>query len=211
MWVGVCVAAGPALTIPLTARERASLGAVDPNRAREFESGRAYAKRALAMLGVHNVDLPIGPNRSPVWPAGVVGSITHVRNGHYGTYAAAAVARTDTVLAVGIDFEMENSLDPHLWRHVLTKRELERILAFPVGIRRTEAQFIWCAKEATAKLVKQPFDPSQLEIIRDPASGDFMAKYTDSSRGCLRSGLVGRTASSNGLLIAAAVQPRKLN
>ena len=66
----VCVAAGSALAMTLTARERESLGPADAERVREFESGRAYAKRALATLGMHNVDLPIGPNRAPVWPTG---------------------------------------------------------------------------------------------------------------------------------------------
>jgi 4'-phosphopantetheinyl transferase EntD len=155
----VCVTAVRHLAMPLTARERASLGAVEANRFGEVESGRAYAKRALAMLGMRNVDLPIGQRRSAVWPTGVVGSITHVRYGHGGMYVAAAVARTDAVLEVGVDFEMENSLRPHLWRHVPTKRELERILAFSVGTRRAEAQHIWCAKEATAKTMEEPFDP----------------------------------------------------
>jgi len=211
MPVDVCVTAGQALAMPLTAHERASLGAVDANRIREFESGRAYAKRALAMLGICKVDLPIGPSRSPVWPTGVVGSITHVRYGHRGIYVAAAVARMDAVLALGIDFEMEDSLHPHVWRHALTERELERILAFPAGTRRKEAQYIWCAKEATAKIVGLPFDPSGLEVERDPGSGDFVAKFVDNNRGHLRSSLYGRTVRLDGLLIATAVLPRELN
>jgi 4'-phosphopantetheinyl transferase EntD len=211
MPVDVCVTAGEALAMPLTARERASLGAVDANRIREFESGRAYAKCALAMLGIRNVDLPIGPSRSPLWPIGVVGSITHVQNGHNGTYVAAAVACTDAVLAVGIDFEMEDSLHPHVWRHVLTKRELERILAFPVRTRPTEAQYIWCAKEATAKTVEQPFDPAELEVERDPKSGDFIAKFAENNKRWIRSRLLGRTAYLDGLLIATAVLPRELD
>ena len=208
---GVCVAAGPAVAMPLTAREHSSLGPADAERVREFASGRAYAKRALATLGMHNVDLPIGPNRAPIWPNGVVGSIAHVRDSHYGTYAAAAVARADAVLAVELDFEMENSLHPHVWRHVLTKRELERILSLPVGARRTEAQYIWCAKEATAKIVEQPFDPSEVEVERDPTSGDFIANFADNNRRCLGSGLLGRTACFDRILIATAVLPRELN
>ncbi len=207
----VCVAAGPAVAMPLTARERETLGPADAERVREFESGRAYAKRALATLGMHNVDLPVGPNRAPVWPTGVVGSITHVLDSHYGTYAAAAVARADAVLALGIDFEMEDSLHFHVWRHALTERELERILAFPAETRRTEAQYIWCAKEATAKIVGLPFDPSGLEVERDPGSGDFVAKFVDNNRGYLRSSIFGRTARLDGLLIATAVLPRELN
>jgi hypothetical protein len=160
---------------------------------------------------MHNVDLPVGPNRAPVWPTGVVGSITHVLDSHYGTYAAAAVARADAVLALGIDFEMEDSLHFHVWRHALTERELERILAFPAETRRTEAQYIWCAKEATAKIVGLPFDPSGLEVERDPGSGDFVAKFVDNNRGYLRSSIFGRTARLDGLLIATAVLPRELN
>jgi 4'-phosphopantetheinyl transferase EntD len=210
--VSVCVTAGQTLEMPLTACERASLGAVEENRIREFGSGRAYAKRALAMLGMHNVDLPIGPNRSPVWPAGVVGSIAHVRIGRYDTYVAATVSRSDTVLAVGIDFEMEDSLNPHVWPYVLTERELERILAFPLETRRAEAQYIWCAKEATAKIVGRPFDPSELEVERDPATGDFTAEFVQNNRTRLRlqRGLLGRTACLDRLLIATAVLPREL-
>ena len=208
---GVCVAAGPPIAMSLSARERASLGPADAKRVCEFESGRAYAKRALAMLGVHNVDLPVGPSRAPLWPSGVVGSITHVMDSRYGTFAGAAVARADAVQAVGIDFETEDGLHPHLWRQTLTERELERILLYPVETRRTEAQYIWCAKEATAKIVGLPFDPSVLEVERDPSSGDFVAKFVDNYRGHLRSGLFGRTSRLDKLLIAAAVLPRALN
>jgi hypothetical protein len=209
--VGVCVAAGQALTTPLTAGERASLGTVDAFRAREFESGRAYAKSALRMLGVHGVDLPIGPRRSPVWPIGVVGSITHVQRDDGGMYAAAAVAHAKAILAMGIDFEMADGLPPHVWPHVLTKRELARILTFPVGTRRREAQYIWCAKEATAKIVEQPFEPTVLEVERDLRSGDFVASFAEGDPRRLLRDLVGRTSCLGELLIATAVLPGKLS
>jgi 4'-phosphopantetheinyl transferase EntD len=162
------------------------------------------------MLGINNGDLPIGPNRSPVWPTGIVGSITHVRCGDDGVYAA-AVARADVVLAVGIDFEMEDSLDPHVWPHVLTQRELERILALPAGIRRQEAQYIWGAKEAAAKAVKQRFDPSELEIDRDPNSGDFIAEFFGNNRRGLLTRVLGHTACLERLFVATVVVPRPVN
>jgi 4'-phosphopantetheinyl transferase EntD len=203
----VCVAAGEARAMPLTARERQSLGTVRTGRLREFESGRAYAKRALGMLGIDNVDLPIGPNRSPVWPAGIVGSITHARCGNDGMYAA-AIARADTVLAVGIDLEIEDSLTPDVWSYVLTQRELERILVLRVGIRSKELQCIWGAKEAAAKAVTQRFEPSEIEIDRDPESGEFVAEFLDSSRSNWRSRVLGQTAYLDRLFIATVVVPR---
>ena len=203
----VCVAAGEAFAMPLTARERQSLGTVSTDRLREFESGRTYAKRALSMLGIDNVDLPIGLNRSPIWPAGIVGSITHVRRSDDGMYAA-AIARTDVVLAVGIDLEIEDSLDPQVWPYVLTQRKLERLLVLPAGIRRREAQYIWGAKEASAKAVTQRFEPSEIEINRNPESGEFIAEFLNNSWSNLRSGVLGQTACLDQFFIATVVVPR---
>ena len=75
----VAISAGPLLddAPALTPREEASAGAMDAGRTLEFKTGRAYAKLALSKLGFHNVDLPVGADRAPIWPAGVSGSITH--------------------------------------------------------------------------------------------------------------------------------------
>jgi 4'-phosphopantetheinyl transferase EntD len=201
----ICLTAGPPVNdaTPLTARESASAGPVDINRLRELESGRAYAKRALAMLGVHNAELAIGPNRAPLWPTGVVGSLTHVLD-RSGGYFAAAVARTDAVLAVGIDIERENALHPDIWPYVLTKRELQHILAVPADIRRAEALFLWCAKEATVKFMQQPIDPSEIAIERDPKNGRFVAIVTNGHATRSQPRLLGHTAYSQGLFLATA-------
>lgn len=201
---GVQVAAGPALAAPLTANESASLGAVDGYRAREFASGRAYAKRALVMLGVGDADLPIGPNRSPLWPCGIVGSISHARCSDGHLHVAAAVARANTVSTLGIDIETADGLPPDVWSYFLTEREFDRLLASPTETRRLEAQNIWCAKEAVTKAMGGPFEPSALEVTRDPQSGNFVASFTD-GRKFLGNSFFGRTAQLNDLLLATAV------
>jgi 4'-phosphopantetheinyl transferase EntD len=205
---GVCVAAGRALETPLTELERTSLGAVRAERMCEFQSGRAYAKRALAMIDIHDVDLPMGPDRKPAWPTGVVGSITHVRCGHDLLYAAAVVAPTETASAVGIDFEMEDNLPPAVWPYVLTRRELERVLALPAGRRGREALYIWCAKEAAAKTAVHQLDLSNVEVDRDARGGDFVARFPDGGAGKRRTEVSGRTAGWDRLLIATAVVPQ---
>jgi 4'-phosphopantetheinyl transferase EntD len=202
---GVCVAAGQALAAPLTERERESLGTVRAERMREFQSGRAYAKRALVMLGIHDADLPMGPDRKPVWPSGVVGSITHVRCGQDHLYAAAVVAPIEVASAVGVDFEVEDSLPPTVWPYVLTQRELERVLALPVGSRGREALYVWCAKEAAVKTVGRSLDLSQLEVDRDGKSGDFVARFLEGGPDNRQSEVSGRTAYWDRLLIATAV------
>jgi 4'-phosphopantetheinyl transferase EntD len=205
---GVCVAAGTVLTTPLSVRERKSLGNVDAERIREFESGRAYAKCALAMLGFDNVDLPIGPGRSPVWPTGVIGSITHARCRNQDLYAAAVVTRADVALALGVDLEMDDGLHPTIWPYVLTQRELERILAFPVAARRKEATYIWCAKEATLKTIGYPLEFSGIEVDRDATSGHFVAGFSNDTRQRHRTSVWGRTACLERLLIATVVVPK---
>src|SRR3954453_12922847 len=63
---------------PLTARELASAGRVESLRMRELQSGRVYAKRALRMLGMNHIEIPNGEDRPPVWPTGIVGSLSNV-------------------------------------------------------------------------------------------------------------------------------------
>ena len=46
------------------------------SRRREFITGRRCARRALADLGFPLAPILRGPNREPLWPAGVVSSIT---------------------------------------------------------------------------------------------------------------------------------------
>lgn len=66
--------------------------AVDKRR-REFATGRDCARRALSQLGWDEVPILAGPKREPLWPAGIVGSITHCPG-----YCAAIVARSTSLL-----------------------------------------------------------------------------------------------------------------
>ena len=69
-------------------------------RRREFACGRHFARRCFRALGRPDGPLPANPDRSPRWPDGLVGSITHT-----DTYCAAAVARADDIAGIGIDVE----------------------------------------------------------------------------------------------------------
>jgi 4'-phosphopantetheinyl transferase EntD len=74
-------------------------------RRREFGTVRHLARQALAELGIGPVPVLPGDQRAPIWPAGIVGSMTHC-NG----YRAAVVARTSDVHSVGIDAEPHGPL-----------------------------------------------------------------------------------------------------
>jgi 4'-phosphopantetheinyl transferase EntD len=87
---------------PLHPDEEAYLAARGMRGRREddFRRGRTCARRALNGLGL--AALPILPSsgRDPIWPSGVVGSITHAEG-----LAAAAVAMGDQILGLGLDAE----------------------------------------------------------------------------------------------------------
>jgi enterobactin synthetase component D len=90
------------VTLPLQVQ------AAVPKRRAEYIAGRESARRALMRLhsasGDIDIDIDIGADRAPVWPAGIVGSITHCSG-----YAAAAVAPASALAAIGIDSERRMS------------------------------------------------------------------------------------------------------
>jgi len=69
-------------------------------RRSEFLAGRVCAGRALARLGAAPAPIPIGRDREPVWPAGVVASISHA-----GDRALCLAADAADTLGLGVDIE----------------------------------------------------------------------------------------------------------
>lgn len=69
-------------------------------RVESFRLGRAAARTALESLGAGRPPIPVGENREPIWPDGIVGSISHA-----GGYAVAVVAHTTDIAVLGVDLE----------------------------------------------------------------------------------------------------------
>lgn len=69
-------------------------------RQAEFYFGRLAARHALRELGVIGAEVRVGASREPVWPPGVIGSISHAQ-----ALAAAAVMPVGECGGVGIDIE----------------------------------------------------------------------------------------------------------
>jgi 4'-phosphopantetheinyl transferase EntD len=135
-----CPIGGPAP--PLRPSEQVAVAGAVPKRQREVAFGRACARRALAALGVPAADLPAGPDRAPIWPAGLTGSITHTDD------VAAAIASRD-LRGVGLDLESvaHAARTPDLLAAVTTGPERRRLggLALPV------AALVFSAKESVYK------------------------------------------------------------
>lgn len=83
---------------PLTDEEDAAVATALPARRAEFVTGRVLARRALAVIGVPTGSVAVARSGAPVWPEGVVGTITHCSG-----LRACAVGLQDQHTAVGID------------------------------------------------------------------------------------------------------------
>ncbi|MDR7124582.1 4'-phosphopantetheinyl transferase superfamily protein [Pseudotabrizicola sp. 4114] len=126
--------ADPCAVYPLRPGE-ALPGAV-PARLREFAAGRFAARMAM---GNQAQAIPQGADRAPVWPGGLVGSISHTRAACLAVVMSAARCR-----GIGVDLEADTPLEPELWEAIL--RPEERI-----GMTGAQAKSVFCAKEAAYK------------------------------------------------------------
>ena len=141
-----------------------------PARRAEFAGGRAAARAAIASLGLDPVPIPMGPDRAPRWPVGLVGSIAHDRG-----LCLAAVGRRSEVAALGIDLEPAAPLDPALADEIASTAEQDAAGdAGPLALRR-----IFSAKEAVYK-AQYPLSGLVLEFADlsvTLAPGGFDARF----------------------------------
>ena len=160
---------------PLFPEEALSVRTAVPVRQREFALGRWCARRALAALGVAPQAIRSGPHRAPVWPAGIVGSITHCDG-----FAGAVVAPAVCLRSVGVDAEIANALPPDLVPLVCTASELSWIRDHPEPEGPDWAKVIFSAKEAVYKCIS-PLGAASLDFLDvtlalHPELGTFSAR-----------------------------------
>jgi 4'-phosphopantetheinyl transferase EntD len=120
--------------------------AFSPKRRADFTAGRLCARRALEDLGLPAAPVTINADRSPHWPPGVVGSITHTQ-GFCGAVAAGASA----VRGIGVDAEIIGRVTPDLDRLLLTADERAFLSALDASSRARAATIFFSAKEAFYK------------------------------------------------------------
>lgn len=178
--------------------ERAAVAGAVPHRLAEFAAGREAAHAALAALGLPPVALPMGPDRAPIWPDGIAGSIAHAAG------LAVAVARPGAPL--GVDVEDDSPLPPDLW-DTLTSPE-ERA-AFPSGGTGQQVRRVFAAKEALFKAQPQGaramfgFDAVRVTLVENGFDAQFLT-----NAGAFRTGdtVRGRMALVEGLVLAGVAR-----
>jgi 4'-phosphopantetheinyl transferase EntD len=198
------------IDVELFAEEEAAVARAVQKRRREFVTGRACARRALARLDLPSQAIPPGFKGAPRWPAGIVGSITHCDG-----YRACAVARATDLATLGVDAEPDQPLPDGVLGAVALPAERDWLR----NLQRDTPQVQWdrllfCIKEAVYKawfpLAGRwlGFEDAAIEI--DPAAGLFSARLLvpgpQLGNRELR-GFSGRWLAQDGLLLAAIAHP----
>lgn len=193
----------------LTASESAALARAHPDRLLEYRAGRHCAREALAVLGLRDVSILRNDDRSPIWPPGFVGSITHSRAQGFG-WGAAAVARGTAVRALGIDGELDEPLERKLWERVLLDPEREFVESHPGSEQGFWGKLVFSAKEATYKcqytLTRTYLEFAEVRVTVLPDESAFRAELVRSVPP-FDAGFVftGRYARRHGIIATAVV------
>ncbi|MEH1166644.1 4'-phosphopantetheinyl transferase superfamily protein [Micromonospora sp. CPCC 205539] len=179
------------------------------SRRRDFTAGRVCARRAMADLGLPPAPVPAADDRAPIWPAGVVGAITHTAG-----YCAAAAARTTDVRSVGMDAEQHRELNPGVRRLVLLPEEEETCARLPSDT--SWPIVLFSAKETVYKVwfpvVGSWLDFHDARLELDPDAGTFTARIAVARLAAATvpappATISGRFTVADGLVRTAAVLP----
>jgi len=192
----------------LLPEERALIAKAVEKRAREFTTARSCARQALGELGFPPVPILRGSKGEPLWPPGVVGSITHCTG-----YRAAAVAMQVRLSAIGIDAEIHEPLPPEVVNSICVAEET-------AWLHQASDQLHWdrilfSAKESVYKawfpITRRWLGFEDVAIKVDAAESSFRVRPLVSlpvdCDEALRQ-FAGRFLVRNGLVITAVVLPR---
>lgn len=195
-------------------QERLLVGRAVQKRSQEFATGRACARAALERLGHPPQPILAGERGEPLWPAGVVGSITHCEG-----YRACALASSTDLLALGIDAEPNVALPDGLLGDIARPEELPRLRE--LKLRSPEVSWdrlLFSAKESVYKawypLTGRWLGFEEAVLSFDPARATFAARLHVARAGDrqpLPTGFCGKWLVGHGLILTAiAVSPRAL-
>ncbi|CAD5296193.1 Enterobactin synthetase component D [Bosea sp. 62] len=132
-----------------------------PRRRAEWLAGRCCASEALRLLTGQGTCPGMAPDRSPVWPEGTLGSISHS-----GDVAVAIAAHTGSCLGIGIDIEriMDGQAASEIAPEALTPWECRHLANDPFSIT-----LAFSAKESLFKalhpLLRRPMSFRASELI----------------------------------------------
>lgn len=139
-------AVSDAANASLSKKEATAVTKAVDKRRREFATARVLAREGLErFFDVRGFDLLNAEDRSPIWPQGIEGSISH-------SNTRAWVALVDATFGtIGIDGEGRDELKQDLWHLTLLDEEVAHLETLDASIRGRRALTLFSAKEALYK------------------------------------------------------------
>jgi 4'-phosphopantetheinyl transferase EntD len=195
---------------PIFPEEESLVANAVETRRREFMTARRCAREALCKLGYAPAPIRAGEKREPLWPTGVVGSITHTTG-----FRAAAVASQRLLASIGIDTEQNGRLPDGIEESITVEGEREMLAALSRAFPATHwDRLLFSAKESVYKawypLTGRGLGFEDARLVIDPV-GTFVAKLlVDGSRVDQGPPLVefcGRFVIAHGLIATAVTVP----
>ncbi|MGI8331412.1 4'-phosphopantetheinyl transferase family protein [Actinomadura scrupuli] len=175
-------------------------------RRREFTTVRWCARRAIEDLGGAPAPILHGERGAPLWPDGIVGSMTHCDG-----YRAAAVAHRADVLTIGIDAEPHAPLPEGVHESIALPAETHR----EDVLRRAAPDIHWdrllfSAKESVYKawfpLTHRWLGFEQADVVLRP-DGGFSARLLTTTGDLAPPCFDGTWLVMDGLLVTAIALP----
>lgn len=155
----------------------ASLSRAATKRLAEFVAGRRCAREALHLLTGHAVSPGMAEDRSPLWPSGIVGSISHA-----GDQAIAVVGDAGRYLGLGIDLEkpLGETEAQEIAPSILTDKERrifgDTVDAFTVCLAFSAKESLY---KALYPLVRRQFFFEAAELVEWRADGQARLRLAE--------------------------------
>lgn len=179
--------------------EASAMGRAVPKRRLEFTAGRIAARQAMAEIGHPQTAVPMAPDRSPIWPDGLTGSIAHCDD-----VCIAVVAQNHLIRSIGIDVERDIPMDPDLEDVICTPSERTWLSTQSLERRGYLSKLIFCAKESAYKALSPltgemiGFEDVEIELQLDARTFQAFPRDREKFHGVL--------IRSHGWLMTAASQ-----
>jgi 4'-phosphopantetheinyl transferase EntD len=155
-----------------------------PPRQGETQAGQACTRRVLAALGRPPAVVGRTPDRRPIWPDGVTGSLTHAAG-----FACAVAGRTSHFRAIGVDIEQVERVDAAVADYVCREDERRHHAGLPDPASSLWPAIAFSAKEALYKALpgaaEARLDFADLSLrlsITGPGSGGFAVQAIEVAR-----------------------------
>ncbi len=131
----------------ITLEETAFAQGFGARRKAEFFTGRSYARQALKKANQILPSLLPNSDRSPNWPLGIVGSISHTRD-----YCGVVLADQNHFRGLGLDIEVIGRITPEISSKVFLDKEWDLLTSGSPSQRREGMAAIFSAKESFYKM-----------------------------------------------------------